>query len=288
MAQFDRMSVDLGGNYAFANPTYVGGLARRHPSRITKLASTGNSPRNNGRGDIRSRSGSCRRFSAQGDQLAASFYAALQKATASHHLPVADCQPRPCYAEPQMPGTCNSFAKWPPAEMSSLAGRQPYERNSFHLSFHGDFQQPWEEDRESEPESDWPTYIPMVSSTTTPNLRHYERPTPQNTTATSSPELFSYHHVPEPKTPPFLAADDGAKSDEVLVGVGLYDEPVEAISWEESSSMESHFGIRTNLDGPFLKPAQIIGKGLKLEETFNPPPVESDAEDDSEDEACGE
>ncbi|KMU89127.1 hypothetical protein CIHG_07059 [Coccidioides immitis H538.4] len=307
MAQFDTISsIDLSGSPGYMYPVHFGGLARRHSNRITKIPSAGNSPRNCVRGDIMPKSGSHRRFSTQSDKLAASFYAALQKATASR----LDLAPMPSYqlalplaippttkedvsANAQVTAASDSFMDWGFAEMSALANNQAqFETISTQSPFDGYLppQQPVCY-QEPEPESDWPTYIPMVSSTSIDSeYSHSPRantplncrvPISRDTTAASSPELFSYREFPEPKTPPSFSSESTNKSEEVLVGVGLYDEP-DAVSWDESSR-PNHYRIGA-IGGPLFRAEPLVGKGLKLEETFSPPPLESDDDDDAKSE----
>ncbi|EDN05926.1 hypothetical protein I7I51_06307 [Histoplasma capsulatum] len=99
-------------------------------------------------------------------------------------------------------------------------------------------------------------------------------------TALSTPDNPPTHnHDSEPETPPLVPDRD--EPGEELVGVGLYDKPEELPQWDYS--MDNYLRLGNDTDSRIsLKTSG--GKGLKLEETFDPDAVESSQDDDSDDE----
>ncbi|WEW61035.1 hypothetical protein PRK78_006524 [Emydomyces testavorans] len=293
MSHFDKMSpIDFGGSHGYLNTIHLSGLASKHPGRITKAVSAGHSPRKTLRRDTMYPSGAYRRTSTRSDEFVASFYAALQKATASQHSstrPTPTCQshrPFQTYldrkelpTDNQAPATCKSFVDWEVNGTLMSPCQRQYKTYSTGPSFPS-YSPPQRTLSHEKPDFDWPTYIPIISSDSAlpspqPRIsRNYNAFASTNTTAVSSPELFSDPQFPEPKTPPSYASDISAP-DEVLVGVGLYDEP-DSVSWEESSTT-GRFRFGT-LDRPLYQSERTTGKGLKLEETFSPPPIDSDSD----------
>ncbi|KAI1909986.1 hypothetical protein LOZ58_005152 [Ophidiomyces ophidiicola] len=293
MSQFDQMlPMGLDGSRGLMHPTQFYRLARRQSNRISKVSSTGNSPRKGTREDALIHSQ--RRFSTHSDGLAESFYAALQKATASDCLSTSFRPTNQSSRQTQTPRSSkrhstNSQTFSAPGTFvhsRTFPAQQQPETVSRHSSF-TDYVLPPRPLSYQEPECDWPTYLPIVSSDAIyPELSYspqYETPRYNktsascDTTALSSPELFPYQQIPEPKTPPTYALDT-KKADEVLMGVGLYDEP--DCSWGDSSTAGRFRDSLINAPPP--KPS-LSGKGLKLEETFSPPPMEYDNGDNDSD-----
>ncbi|KAL2212199.1 hypothetical protein CC79DRAFT_1364481 [Sarocladium strictum] len=117
------------------------------------------------------------------------------------------------------------------------------------------------------PNSDWQAYIMQGMNTTTP-------PTPES--------LIQ----PEPSLPPmpqespaFQTLDEPEDDGEVLVGMGLYDAPEKL---NEDPQLDNYRSTVCSLLGSRFRPSEPQGKGLKLEETWAPPP-KSDDEDEDED-----
>jgi hypothetical protein len=106
-----------------------------------------------------------------------------------------------------------------------------------------------------------PDWVQMTQSTTKPSLQN-------------DSDFLPIQHPPPPEEQDMKSdAGESEESGEVLVGMGLYDDPPEGYdSWFASES----------------RPTQ--GKGLKLEETWEPPEPEEedDDSDDAEDEADGD
>lgn len=103
-------------------------------------------------------------------------------------------------------------------------------------------------------------------------------------TAPPTPENFLPIQHPSPSfevsEPPPYTLDDPDSDDEPLVGLGLYDTP------EKSPAYDPHFDnyraqMMAKLLGPSYRKYEPTGKGLKLEETWNPPPSD-DGDDDGE------
>ena len=107
---------------------------------------------------------------------------------------------------------------------------------------------------------------------------------PSSFTAPPTPDMRPIQHATEPMAigdvafAAAFAADEDEKADNgpELVGMGLYDAPV-----------RPDFGVLANRHGSFLGMAtEARGKGLKLEETWEPP--EDEEEHDGEDDAASE
>jgi hypothetical protein len=90
----------------------------------------------------------------------------------------------------------------------------------------------------------------------------------------------------EPKTPPCVASESKSVNDE-LVGMGLYDEPETLPVWDYSLTRLSGVG-GTDAHVAFVH--RSTGKGLKLEETFDPSTVDKEGEEEEpeEEESDGE
>jgi hypothetical protein len=106
-------------------------------------------------------------------------------------------------------------------------------------------------------------------------------------TAPPTPENFLPIQHPEPTFPaeesipyhPLSDSDDG----EELIGMGLYDVPEPAKAPSLDPQLDNY---RTLMMSHLLGAGRRIeptGKGLKLEETWNPPPSDDEEEDDDED-----
>lgn len=116
--------------------------------------------------------------------------------------------------------------------------------------------------------ADWQNYIMHGVNTTTP-------PTPES--------LMQ----PEPALPPmpqespaFQTLDEPEEEGEVLVGMGLYDAPEKL---NEDPQLNNYRSTVCSLLGSRFRPSEPQGKGLKLEETWCPPPKSDDGEDDEDD-----
>jgi len=100
-------------------------------------------------------------------------------------------------------------------------------------------------------------------------------------TASSTPDILPIQQFhDEPKTPPFVASETNPVNDE-LVGMGLYDEPETFPVWDHSLAGLSG---TEGTDRHIISVHRSDGKGLKLEETFDP----LAADDDDDEEGDGE
>ncbi|EFR04640.1 hypothetical protein MGYG_07646 [Nannizzia gypsea CBS 118893] len=127
--------------------------------------------------------------------------------------------------------------------------------------------------------------VDMTSSTydATPlSHAHLSLPAMESNTAFSTPDLPANQQFPEPKTPPpptsSNSSGESVRDEDDLVGVGLYDEPLDTSYWDESLS--------SSVD-PILYPYPPTRKGLKLEETLDPSTLncsDMDADGDEEEE----
>lgn len=112
-----------------------------------------------------------------------------------------------------------------------------------------------------------------------------------NTTTPPTPESLVQ---PEPSLPPmpqespaFQTLDEPEDDGEVLVGMGLYDAPEKL---NEDPQLDNYRSTVCSLLGSRFRPSEPQGKGLKLEETWAPPPKsdDEDEDEDSGDEADGD
>ncbi|KAF4452010.1 hypothetical protein F53441_5083 [Fusarium austroafricanum] len=114
---------------------------------------------------------------------------------------------------------------------------------------------------------DWNTFIMHGFGSTTP-------PTPETLPQTQ----LSQPAVSE--DPDYQALEDATEEDgEILVGMGLYDTPEK---YNEDPQLDNYRSTVSSLLGSSFRSHEPRGKGLKLEETWEPP--KSDEEDEGEDE----
>lgn len=100
-----------------------------------------------------------------------------------------------------------------------------------------------------------------------------------NKTSPPTPETFLQplqQQVPEVAFPHVETAEE--EEGEILVGMGLYDTPDKH---EEDPQLNNYRSTVTSLLGSSFRQPEPTGKGLKLEETWEPP--KSDDEDDEDD-----
>ncbi|MCH8947783.1 MAG: hypothetical protein IH789_09180 [Acidobacteria bacterium] len=67
----------------------------------------------------------------------------------------------------------------------------------------------------------------------------------------------------------------------ILVGMGLYDTPE---TFDEDPQLNNYRSTVSSLLGSTYRPQEPRGKGLKLEETWEPPKSDDGEDDDDEDE----
>jgi len=97
--------------------------------------------------------------------------------------------------------------------------------------------------------------------------------------ALSTPDILPIHQLhDEPKTSPCVAPEMKPVNDE-LIGMGLYDEPETFPVWGHSLTGLS--GVR-GTESRVISVHRSTGKGLKLEETFDPLAADEEEESDGE------
>lgn len=104
-----------------------------------------------------------------------------------------------------------------------------------------------------------------------------------NSTSPPTPEAFPQAELSQPavseESIPYQALEDSEEEGEILVGMGLYDTPDK---YDEDPQLNNYRSTVSSLLGSSFRRAEPRGKGLKLEETWEPP--KSDEEDEDEDE----
>ncbi|KAI3533585.1 hypothetical protein CSPX01_12658 [Colletotrichum filicis] len=141
----------------------------------------------------------------------------------------------------------------------------------------------------AEPFPSLPTTLPDLtpSSTSTQWNSHHVHgftstspPTPQTLPQAQQPQPI----VPNEDTIPYQPLDEPEEEGEILVGMGLYDAPDK---YDQDPQLDTSRSAMSSLLGVSFRPLEGTGKGLKLEESWQPP--ESDDEDeDEQDDADGE
>lgn len=104
-----------------------------------------------------------------------------------------------------------------------------------------------------------------------------------NTTTPPTPETFPQTQLVQPamseEALPYEALEEPEEEGEILVGMGLYDTPDK---YEEDPQLNNYRSTLSSLLGSRFGTQEPSGKGLKLEETWEPP--KSDDEEDEEEE----
>ncbi|KIL91146.1 hypothetical protein FAVG1_05843 [Fusarium avenaceum] len=116
---------------------------------------------------------------------------------------------------------------------------------------------------------DWNTFIVHGFGSTTP-------PTPETLPQTqlAQPAVSEDLH--------YQALEDAAEEEgEILVGMGLYDAPEK---YTEDPQLNNYRSTVSSLLGSSFRSHEPRGKGLKLEETWEPPKSDEEEDDDDEDE----
>ncbi|KZL71725.1 hypothetical protein CT0861_12014 [Colletotrichum tofieldiae] len=90
--------------------------------------------------------------------------------------------------------------------------------------------------------------------------------------------------VPNEDTIPYQPLDEPEEEGEILVGMGLYDAPDK---YDQDPQLDASRSAMSSLLGAPYRPQEGTGKGLKLEESWQPP-ESSDDEDADQDDADGE
>lgn len=99
-------------------------------------------------------------------------------------------------------------------------------------------------------------------------------PTPENLPASQQPQPV----VSTEESIPYQPLDESEEEGEILVGMGLYDAPDK---YDDDPQLNNSRSAMSSLFGASYRAQEGTGKGLKLEEAWQPP--ESDDEDEDED-----
>jgi hypothetical protein len=108
-----------------------------------------------------------------------------------------------------------------------------------------------------------------------------------SSTAPPTPENFLAIQHPDPTFPaeesipyhPLSDSDDG----EELIGMGLYDTPEPAKTLSSDPQLDNYRSLMMSHLLGVARRVEPTGKGLKLEETWNPPPSDDEEEEEEED-----
>ncbi|KAK3187068.1 hypothetical protein K4F52_004234 [Lecanicillium sp. MT-2017a] len=123
------------------------------------------------------------------------------------------------------------------------------------------------------PSGDWNSFIMRgFSNTSPPTPETFLQPQPQQSVP-----------VPEAAVPYQPLEEPAEEEGEILVGMGLYDTPEKH---DEDPQLNNYRSTVSSLLGSTFLPMEPRGKGLKLEETWEPP--KSDDEDEDGEDAEGE
>ncbi|KAM4056103.1 hypothetical protein HRG_003025 [Hirsutella rhossiliensis] len=103
-------------------------------------------------------------------------------------------------------------------------------------------------------------------------------------TSPPTPETFPQMQHSQPAVSEgnlaYEALDKAEEEGEILVGMGLYDAPDKL---EEDPQLNNYRSTVSSLLGSSFRPHEPRGKGLKLEETWEPPKSDDGEEDDDDD-----
>jgi hypothetical protein len=102
-------------------------------------------------------------------------------------------------------------------------------------------------------------------------------------TSPPTPESLPPAQQPQPALPsedsiPYEALEAEEEEGEILVGMGLYDAPPK---YDSDPQLDNYRTTMSSLFGTAYRVTHATGKGLKLEESWQPP-VDSDDEEDDE------
>lgn len=114
---------------------------------------------------------------------------------------------------------------------------------------------------------DWNSFIAHGFNTTTP-------PTPEHVPSLPHPRSASTEVSGRPQAP--CEADDDDNG-EVLIGMGLYDTPEKVAA---DPHLNNYRSTVSSLLGATFQASEPMGRGLKLEETWEPPASDDDEADD--------
>lgn len=104
-----------------------------------------------------------------------------------------------------------------------------------------------------------------------------------NSTTPPTPDTFSQvqqQPAVSEATLPYEPLDEPEDDGEILVGMGLYDTPDK---FNEDPQLNNYRSTVSSLLGSSYRPLEPQGKGLKLEETWEPPKAEDEEDEEEED-----
>ncbi len=90
--------------------------------------------------------------------------------------------------------------------------------------------------------------------------------------------------LPAEESIPFQPLEEDEPEGEVLIGMGLYDPPEKDTT---DPTLQSYRTSVAHLLGAAYKYPEPTGKGLKLEDAWEPPEIEDDDDDDDDDDDAG-
>lgn len=106
-----------------------------------------------------------------------------------------------------------------------------------------------------------------------------------NSTSPPTPEAFPQAELSQPAVPeesiPYQGLEDSEDEGEILVGMGLYDTPDK---YDDDPQLNNYRSTVSSLLGSSFCRPEPRGKGLKLEETWEPPKSDDDDEEEEEEE----
>ncbi|KAK1594858.1 uncharacterized protein LY79DRAFT_668459 [Colletotrichum navitas] len=140
----------------------------------------------------------------------------------------------------------------------------------------------------AEPFPALPTTLPDLTPSSTSTHWHSYPMDGFPSTSPPTPETLPQAQQPQPIVPnedtiPYQPLDEPEEEGEILVGMGLYDAPDK---YEQDPQLDASRSAMSSLLGAPYRPQEGTGKGLKLEESWQPP--DSDDEDADQDDADGE
>jgi hypothetical protein len=115
-----------------------------------------------------------------------------------------------------------------------------------------------------------------------------------SSTAPPTPDNFLPIQHPEPafsaeESIPYQPLEDSESGGEELIGMGLYDSPDPIKTSSLDPQLDNYRALMmSHLMGPGHRKTESTGKGLKLEETWEPPASDDEDADDEEQDGEGE
>jgi hypothetical protein len=85
--------------------------------------------------------------------------------------------------------------------------------------------------------------------------------------------------VPSEESIPYQSLEESEEEGEILVGMGLYDAPTK---YDSDPQLDNYRSTTSQLLGTTYRGKEPTGKGLKLEESWQPPEDDDDDDEDGE------